>query len=81
VTPVSGTYSLAGGPRPSSEDGTEVAATHPHEPGVSGSLATVTGTAGDEVTCAYTVSFSGSVPPESFPSGRNDIWFNAGSGA
>src|ERR1700693_4464087 len=79
VTAGAGAYTLAGGPSPSTEDGTEVAATYPTEPSVSGSLATVSGTAGDEVTCAYVVSFTGSVPADSFPSGRNDIWFNDGS--
>jgi LPXTG-motif cell wall-anchored protein len=81
VSTVAGAYTLAGGPNPPSEDDSEVAATYPTEPSVSGTLATVSGTAGDEVTCAYVVSFSGSVPSDSFPSGRNDIWFNKGSGS
>jgi hypothetical protein len=56
-----------------SEDDSEVAATYPTEPSASGSLATVSGTAGDEVSCAYVVSFAGTVPSDVFPSGRNDI--------
>ncbi|MFZ2033176.1 MAG: hypothetical protein WAW53_05420, partial [Candidatus Dormiibacterota bacterium] len=81
VTAVAGAYSLAAGPNPASEDDSEVAATYPTEPSVSGTLARVSGTAGDEVTCAYVVTFTGSVPAESFPSGRNDIWFNNGAGS
>jgi hypothetical protein len=76
VSTAAGTYTLAPGIDEGESGG--LASSYPTEPAVTGALPTISGTAGDEVTAAYQVQFSTSMPQESFSSEKNDIFFNRG---
>jgi hypothetical protein len=77
VSTTSGTYALAAG-TDEGETG-DLASTFPTEPSVTGTLPTISGTAGDEVTAAYEVQFTASGPQESYSSEKNDVFFNRGA--
>jgi hypothetical protein len=77
VTTTSGTYTLAPGADEGETGG--LASTYPTEPAVTGTLPTISGIAGDEVTAAYEVQFSATGPQETYQSEKNDIFFNQGA--
>ena len=47
---------------------------YPTVPPHTGTLATITGTAGETVSCHYSITFTGSPPDVTFASGVNSIW-------